>query len=55
MFILLSCFLKHDFFSFVKFFCEPDADKAVQELDKTNVQGSNIVVRRAEDRKDKKK
>ncbi|XP_060586126.1 serine/threonine-protein kinase 31-like isoform X2 [Ruditapes philippinarum] len=42
-------------YAFVKFFCEPDAEKAVLELDKTNVQGSQIVVKRAEDRKDKKK
>ncbi|XP_053392636.1 serine/threonine-protein kinase 31-like isoform X2 [Mercenaria mercenaria] len=42
-------------FAFVKFLCEPDADKAVKELDKTNVQGSSIAVKRADDRNVQKK
>ncbi|KAL4239766.1 RNA catabolic process [Mactra antiquata] len=42
-------------FAFVKFLCEPDAEKAIKDLDKTNIQGSSICVRRSEDRAHNKK
>ena len=41
------------YYRFVKFLCEPDADKACQDLDKKNVSGVEITVKRAE--KDRKR
>ncbi|XP_052776384.1 serine/threonine-protein kinase 31-like [Mya arenaria] len=38
-------------FAFVKFLCQPDAEKAVREMDRKNIQGSEIAVKISEDRR----
>ncbi|XP_052262837.1 serine/threonine-protein kinase 31-like isoform X2 [Dreissena polymorpha] len=40
-------------FAFVKFLCLPDAERAVKEMDRKKVEGSEIVVKLSEDRRGK--
>jgi len=36
---------------FVKFLCQPDAELAIREMDKKKIDGSEIVVKRSEDKR----